>query len=191
MTLSYACDKHICGTNFQSNYSKYALFTSQENINISNTATAPSTQEKTKALGTYDEFLKIINVMIVILIVVALGLWIIVPYNLEVMSYIEWYREFATLKVVGLKDENISQFLISQNVWITIFGIILGLPLGYGGLHWLVTTLASEYEMKITISVLSFIIGIVLTFGVSLLVSLLISKKNKHIDMVEALKDKE
>ena len=180
-----------CAESFGITYKPTALFTSQENINISDTSTAPSTQEKTKILGTYDEFLKIMNVMIFILIVAALGLGIIVLYNLGVMSYIERYREFATLKVVGFKDKNISHLLISQNVWITIFGIILGLPLGYGVLYWLVTALASEYEMKITISVLSFIIGIVLTFGVSLLVSLLISKKNKHIDMVEALKDKE
>ena len=172
-------------------YKPTALFTSENDVHIIDSATAPSVQEKSKIIGTYDEFLKIMNIMIVILIVAALCLGIIVLYNLGVMSYIERYREFATLKVVGFKDKSISKLLISQNVWLTIIGIILGLPLGYGVLYWLVTALASEYEMKITIYFISYIFGILLTFGVSMLVSVLISKKNRHIDMVEALKDKE
>ena len=38
---------------------------------------------------------------------------------------------------------------------------------------------------------LSYLISIGMTFAVSLIVGLMISRKNKHIDMVEALKAQE
>ncbi len=47
---------------------------------------------------------------------------------------------------------------------------------------------ASEYEMSLSISWLSFVISILITLGVSWLVSVVIANKNKKIDMVESLK---
>ena len=55
----------------------------------------------------------------------------------------------------------------------------------------LLTALASEYEMKLTLGPATYLVSIVLTFGVSLTVGLMVAKKNKHIDMVAALKTEE
>ena len=107
------------------------------------------------------------------------------------MSYVERYRELATLKVVGFKDKQIGKILISQNLWLTIIGIIVGIPLGIGVLNFLIKALAKEYEMVLVLGPATFIVGAVATLFVSLLVSLLISRKNKKIDMVEALKNVE
>ena len=51
--------------------------------------------------------------------------------------------------------------------------------------------LASEYEMMAVVSPLTYVISIVLTLGMSLLVSLLVARKNRRIDMVESLKGAE
>ena len=45
--------------------------------------------------------------------------------------------------------------------------------------------------MKMTVSIRSIALAILLTVGMSLLVSLMVSRKNKKIDMVEALKGTE
>ena len=45
--------------------------------------------------------------------------------------------------------------------------------------------------MNMAIYPASYLISIVLTFGVSLLVSIMVSRKNKKIDMVESLKGTE
>ena len=47
---------------------------------------------------------------------------------------------------------------------------------------------AGEYEMKLMLGPLTYCVSILLTFGVSLLVGLMVAGKNKRIDMVEALK---
>lgn len=168
-----------------------ALFTCVEDKNIAIGNSIASVQSKKTLIKTYDTFMNILNEMVLILIVAALVLGVVVLYNLGVMSYIERYREFATLKVVGFKDGQIAKMLVGQNTWLSFIGTILGLPLGYGALYGLVKALANEYEMKVRVSIGSYILAFVLTIGVSLLVSMLIANKNKKIDMVEALKDKE
>ena len=129
--------------------------------------------------------------MIYLLVIAAALLGLIVLYNLGVMSYVERYRELATLKVVGFKDKQIGKILISQNLWITTLGIIIGIPIGIGVLDFLIKALAKEYEMVLSLGPATFIVGIVATLLVSLLVSFLISRKNRKIDMVEALKGTE
>ncbi len=147
-----------------------------------------STQSKNDIIESFDTFTEIMNMMIVILVAAALVLGVVVLYNLGVMSYTERYREMATLKVVGFKDKKIGSLLIGQNLWVTLVGVVIGLPLGFFTLKILVDALATEYEMRAAISPLSCIISIALIFLTSLLVSFLVSKKNKKIDMVEALK---
>ena len=129
--------------------------------------------------------------MVAVLIVAATVLGTVVLYNLGVMSYTERYREMATLKVVGFRNRKIGKLLISQNMWVTVIGVIIGIPAGMGTLSFLVTQLASEYELRIRVSVLSIAASAALTFAVSLLVSLMVARKNKKIDMVEALKGAE
>ena len=148
-------------------------------------------QNKADVIKSFDTFISLMKTMVTLLIVAAVILGIVVLYNLGIMSYTERYREMATLKVVGFKDGQIGRILIGQNLWLTVIGIILGLPAGVGVLQYLLTALASEYEMVLSLGVKTFAISILLTFGVSFIVGLLVSKKNKKIDMVEALKGTE
>lgn len=55
-------------------------------------------------------------------------------------------------------------------------------------LAYLLKVLASEYEMKMAIGVCSYLPTVLLTVGMALLVSLMVARKNRKIDMVEALK---
>ena len=132
-----------------------------------------------------------LNTMVFLLVVAAVVLGIVVLYNLGVMSYTERYREMATLKVVGFRDAKIGLLLVGQNLWLTVIGILIGLPAGWGVLKYLLEALASEYEMKLVIGPVTYIVSILLTFGVSCLVGLMVARKNRHIDMVAALKTEE
>lgn len=168
-----------------------SIYTSTEKADIKAESAIKRVQSKQMIIDSFDTFNEIMNMMVAVLIVAATVLGIVVLYNLGVMSYTERYREMATLKVVGFRNRKIGKLLISQNMWVTVIGVIVGIPAGIGTLSFLVTQLASEYEMRISVSVLSIAVSAVLTFAVSLLVSLMVARKNKKIDMVEALKGAE
>lgn len=179
-------------------YSVTAIYTNTSSAVIDNDKTAANgeapydviktVQDKKELIKTFDKFLEIMNMMIILLVAVGVALGIVVLYNLGTMSYAERYREMATLKVVGFRDKKIGRLLIEQNLWVTVFGMVVGLPLGIFTLDYLIKALASEYEMNLVLGPLTFISGIVITLGVSLFVGFMIARKNKKINMVESLK---
>ena len=168
-----------------------SVYTDTQKKNIESHEAIKTIQSKKAIMDSFDTFLQLMNTMIIILVGGALVLGIVVLYNLGVMSYTERYREMATLKVVGFKDGKIGRLLIGQNIWLSVAGILTGLPLGLITLDYLLKKLAPEYEMRMSVSPATFFISIILTLGVSLLVSLMVAGKNKKIDMVEALKGAE
>ena len=165
-----------------------AIYTATEKADVAADDAIASVQSKQAIIDSFDTFIDIMNIMIYMLIIAAFVLGVVVLYNLGVMSYIERYREMATLKVVGFKDKKIGRLLIGQNMWISFLGLALGIPLGVVVLNYLLDALAAEYELKMTINVATYFISAALTLGMSLFVSLLVARKNKQIDMVEALK---
>ena len=129
-----------------------------------------SVQSKESIVTGFSEFMWIMNTMIAMLITVAVILGVVVLYNLGIMSYTERSREMATLKVVGFGDKKISRILLGQNMWISLAGVILGLPLGIWLLDYLMKALAPEYELSLYVSPMTFIISAALCFLVSLVV---------------------
>lgn len=168
-----------------------SIFTNEDINNISSSSYISGKQTKSSIMESYDSFMDIMNLMVLIFVLAAVVLGIVVLYNLGVMSYTERYKELSTLKVVGFDDKKVGRILISQNIWLTLLGIIIGLPSGVLVLKILLITLAKEYELKLTLGALTYIVSLTVTLGVSLLVSFIIAKKNKKIDMVEALKGRE
>ena len=148
-------------------------------------------QSKQSIMDSFDIFMDLMNKMIWLLVIAAVILGVVVLYNLGVMSYTERYREMATLKVIGFRDARIGQLLISQNLWLTVLGILIGMPAGACVLQYLLAALASEYELKLVLGLPTWLVSVLLTFGVSLAVGLMVARKNRHIDMVAALKTAE
>ena len=168
-----------------------SIYTDVKAEDIESSTIVSGKQDKDMIMDTYDTFMDIMNVMILVLVAAAIILGIVVLYNLGVMSYVERYRELATLKVLGFRDRQIGRLLITQNIWLTFIGAAAGLVGGVGVLYVLIRALVSEYELSIAMGPTTFIVSIALTFGVSLFVGWMVSGKNKKIDMVEALKGAE
>ncbi len=172
-------------------YSISSIYTDRKTDDIKSNDLIAGKQDKAQLMETFNSFVQIMDSMVIILVVAAVILGVVVLYNLGIMSYVERSRELATLKVLGFRNRTIGKLLISQNIWLTVIGVIIGLPAGVGVLQWLLTSLAGEYEMKLMLGALTYSVSILLTFGVSLLVGLMVARKNKKIDMVEALKGAE
>lgn len=180
-----------CAEAYGISYKITAVFTDTARADVEKSDFITGKQSKDDIIASYDSFMEIMNTSIVILIAAAAVLGIFVLYNLGVMSYIERIREMATLKVVGFRDRQIGKILIGQNVFLTVIGILLGLPLGYGVLVWVEKALAAEYELVVTVSALSFVCTVFITLFICLAVGFFIARKSRKIDMAESLKSNE
>lgn len=172
-------------------YTVDSVYTDTEKNNIEKSDLIKSVQSKQMIMDSFETFLSIMDSMVYLFVCGAMLLGVIVLYNLGTMSYTERYREMATLKVVGFRDKKIGNLLSGQNLALSTVGILIGIPLGALTLSYMLKTLASEYEMKMSISALSYVLSVLMTMLMSLAVSLMIARKNKKINMVEALKGQE
>ena len=169
-------------------YTLSSIYTGKKSKEIPSSTIITGKQDQKQLMNTFESFLSIMDAMVLILVLAAEILGVVVLYNLGVMSYVERSRELATLKVLGFRNATIGRLLISQNIWLTVIGVIIGLPAGVGVLEWLLLALGGEYELPLMLGPLTYFASILLTFGVSIIVGLAIQRKNKKINMVEALK---
>ena len=139
-----------------------------------------------------EGMLQTMKTMIALIIVIAVILGVVIIYNLGILSYTEKQYQFATLKVLGFKNKQIEKIFIKQNNIIAIISIILGLPTGFYLTDWLFKTAIEEsYDFGAHINIETYVIATIGTFLISYLVSKLLAKKIKKIDMVTSLKGNE
>ena len=168
-----------------------SVYTMTAKDRIGTSSRITSVQSKQDIIDSFDAFMEIFYFFIIVLIVASVLLCLIVLYNLGIMSYMERYREMATLKVLGFRNKAIGRLLISQNLWIAVAGTLLGIPAGIWALNYLMNLLAGEYEMETVVGPVSILPATALNLGVAVIVGWMISRKNRKINMVEALKGTE
>ena len=141
--------------------------------------------------SSWDEMTESMWLLIYILIFFASILAVVVLYNLGLLSFTEIEREIATLKVLGFKTGALRKLLLTQNLWFTSVGFILGLPVGYYILAIMWESSGDSFYILPSISLTNFLLTLVITFALSILVNLMFSRKIRKLDMVESLKSGE
>ena len=141
--------------------------------------------------ASWDEMTEAMWLLIYILIFFACLLAVVVLYNLGLLSFTEIEREIATLKVLGFKTRALRKLLLTQNLWFTAIGFVLGLPVGYYILAIMWESSGDSFYILPSISITNFLLTLVITFALSILVNLMFSRKIKKLDMVESLKSGE
>lgn len=139
-----------------------------------------------------ESMLETMKSMIILLIAVSAILGFVIIYNLGVLSFSEKQYQFATLKVLGFKNQQIKKIFVKQNLWLAIIGILIGLPLGYVMVDYIFkSALGDSYDFNAQIKIVSYLISAIGSYIVALVVNKVLSKKVKDIDMVTSLKGNE
>lgn len=139
-----------------------------------------------------ESMLETVQMMIVLLIVVSAILGFVIIYNLGILSFTEKQYQFATLKVLGFKDKQIKNIFVKQNLWLTVVGIVFGLPFGFLMLDYIFkSALGDNYDFNAYISLVSYLYATLGSLVVSVVVNKVLSRKVKSIDMVSSLKGNE
>lgn len=139
--------------------------------------------------NTFIEGMKGVDYAVVVITVSAAALAFVVLFNLTNINITERMRELATLKVLGFYTGELNAYIYRENIFLTIFGILLGLVLGKFLHQWLILTVEIDMVMfGREAGVTSYVYAAVLTALFSFLVNVISRKKLKKIDMVESLK---
>lgn len=143
----------------------------------------------------YQDTLRILDSLskiFALMSVAALGLAFVVLYNMGILNFTERLREYATLKVLGYHQKEIRHLMSAENNLLTVIGIAGSLWPGW----WLTGAVMSSCESDTmvfasTVEPVSFVIACTVTFVFSWMITHLLTRKVKSIDMVEALKSVE
>ncbi|MDD9149924.1 FtsX-like permease family protein [Sporolactobacillus sp. CQH2019] len=145
------------------------------------------TIEKQKAnaidlVNNFQSIFLLIQVFGILLVVVVL-------YNLGSLSFAERSRDYATLRVLGFHRNEIRLLTVRENVVTTLIGWIIGLPFGFWFLDKYVSTF-STYQIKYypLISRLNLAFASIITISCALTTTILIGRRIRKLDMVEAIK---
>ncbi|MDD7174770.1 MAG: ABC transporter permease [Clostridiales bacterium] len=123
---------------------------------------------------------------------IALALAFVICYNMGLMNFVERTREYATLKVLGYHQKEIRKLILRENNIISTLGVLLGVAPGILLTDVILHSCEPEsgyYPGAPTLQ--SVLIACAITFCFSYLLQLLLTRKVKKIDMVEALKSVE
>ncbi len=127
-----------------------------------------------------------------ILSVAALSLAFIICYNMGLMNFTERVRDYATLKVLGYHQREIRRLMLRENNYVSITGVLLGILPGF-----MITTIIlkmCEYGNMVFPTYITFpsvAAACAVTYIFAFLIQLLLTRKVRSIDMVEALKSVE
>ncbi|MBR1609884.1 MAG: ABC transporter permease, partial [Methanobrevibacter sp.] len=137
--------------------------------------------------NSWDKLTQTANLLIIILVIFAVILAVVVLYSLGLLGFTEVERDMATLKVLGFQLNDLRKLFMTQYLGISLIGFAIGVPTGYYVLESIRSNTDKLYyptNYSLTTIAISFVITII----VSAIVNLLLAKKLKNIDMVEALK---
>ncbi|MBE5971325.1 MAG: FtsX-like permease family protein [Lachnoclostridium sp.] len=138
---------------------------------------------------TFTESMVSIDYAVVIVIVAAAVLAFVVLYNLTNINITERTRELATLKVLGFYDGETSAYVYRENIFLTIFGIMMGLVMGRFLHSWLILTVeVNQVMFGRTAPTYAYVYAAILTVLFSAIVNVAAHFKLKKVDMVESLK---
>lgn len=138
---------------------------------------------------TFEDTVKSLNNIVLLIIVSAGALALIVMYNLVNININERRHELATIKVLGFYDSEVSAYIYRENNMCVAIGVLAGLVLGIFLEKFVVATAEVDAVMFATdINAFSFIMAAALTIFFAAIVTFILHFKLKKISMVESMK---
>ncbi len=139
-----------------------------------------------------ERMISSLGMVTVVLIISAGMLAFVVLYNLNNINITERQRELATLKVLGFFDAEVSQYVMRENILLTLLSLVLGSGFGVLLHRFVIATVEVDAIMfGRNIRPVSFLYSALFTIAFSAIVNGIMHFKLKKIDMVESLKSVE
>ena len=130
------------------------------------------------------------DVIMYVIIIASGSLAFVVLYNLNSINISERIRELSTIKVLGMYDREVTQYINRENIILTFFGILVGCFLGNILYRFIIRTAMTTPSVSMIdrVNLFSYILAGLLTAVFAMIVAFITHIKLKNIDMIDALK---
>ena len=145
-----------------------------------------------KTLNTSEESTASLNIIMIVLILASGCLAFVVLYNLNNINVSERIRELSTIKVLGFYDNEVTMYILRENVILTLLGIFVGSFMGKILYTFIIKTAELDTMMMMpNIYMTSYMYSALITVLFSLIVMIMMHLKLKKVNMIDALKSNE
>ena len=143
-------------------------------------------------LNAFDNMIKALNLIIIVIILVAGSLAFVVLVNLTQVNISERIREIATLKVLGFLDHEVNMYIFKEIILLSLIGCVVGIPIGIIEHRLIMRVIGMEMIMfGSSINTVSYLYAIGITMLFTFIVLLFMRRPLRRVDMVESLKSVE
>ncbi|MBQ3409181.1 MAG: ABC transporter permease [Clostridia bacterium] len=187
----FNCSKGYFDT-LEAEYKADSLYTNEDLSGVKDIPGVNTIQTINNLKDGMNSMLGMMYSLIALLIVVSIILACVIIFNLGSLSFGEKEYQFATLKVLGFKNAQIKKIFVKQNLWISIFAIIVALPAGNFITDYIFkNAIGDTYDFSAMIKPITFIASAIGTYVVAYVVNQFLGRKIKKLDMVTSLKGNE
>ncbi|BDR59131.1 ABC transporter permease [Xylocopilactobacillus apicola] len=162
-----------------------AILSSKTNINknsVQQTISVDSEKNNIK------EMILSMSKLVSLLIIAATFLMTVVLYNLGKLSSSERDREINTLKVLGFKNKTLRKIFKSELQFLTVIGIVIGMPIAFLLLNQILKMMGSTTDMMLVVNFTTIFVAVIGTFITANIVNTFLSRQINKANLVEALK---
>ena len=157
--------------------------------NLNDNSDIVNISDNSKIQEILDNFIKGIDIIVAVMVICSVTLALVVLYNLINVNVSERIRELSTIKVLGFYPSEVTIYVFREIFYLSGVGIILGNYLGYKMYLKIILELAGRdmmFSSKVPLVVYLLASGI--TILITIVVMIVMHKKLKKVNMVEALK---
>lgn len=149
-------------------------------------------QSKSEVAANTNKQMQSMNTIIFFMLFGASILAVAVIYNITNINIFERRREIATLAVLGFTSAELKSLVFNENFFISVFGILIGIPMGRFFVELAIKTQATEtMQLPMIMSPANYLIAALLVMAFTMVANFLLRNKITSIDMVESLKSAE
>lgn len=115
----------------------------------------------------------------------------VVLYNMGMLNFSERVRDLATLEVLGFHQKEIRPLVLTENIFSTLVGIVLGIPIGKILSNTIARGFGDDFDLISHVTADRILIAALITMIFAAIVNHVVRKKIKSIDMLQSLKSVE
>lgn len=122
----------------------------------------------------------------------AILLAVVILYNLTNINVSERIRELSTIKILGFYNNEVTMYIYRETIILTLLGILLGFGLGDVLYLYIISIVPPDEVMfNPALGLKVFIVPTIVILVITVVLGVIINRRLKNVDMLEALKSVE